>query len=431
MDGFRVASFSTDVTPPSGHPLCGGWITPVTQVADPLWAHGLVLLGAGQPIVLCAVDWCEIRNEAFAAWREGLAQAAGTTPERVLVATVHQHDAPLADLGAQRLLILAHGSAVCDSAFCHAAIARTAKALKAALAEARPVNLLGTGQAKVHEVASTRRLLGADGKVARVRYTAERDPEARAAPEGLIDPYLKTLSFWQDEQPVAALSVYATHPMSHYGHGEVSSDFCGLARERRRAELPGVAQLYFNGCAGDLGAGKYNDGQPSNRAVLSQRIHEAMLAAWEATVTVPLERLDFRVERLLLPAKCDPGFRRADYEQALAEQSGKHVSRARAALGIAWLERAANGIDLPCLDLGVARVVLLPGEPFIAYQLAAQQLAPDSMVLVLGYGDCGPGYIPLAENYPQGGYEPGDWCFVTADSEAALRAALAAALGGN
>ncbi len=43
---------------------------------------------------------------------------------------------------------------------------------------------------------------------------------------------------------------YAVHPMSNYGHGQVSCDFCGLARNIRQSEQPDVFQIYFNGCAG-------------------------------------------------------------------------------------------------------------------------------------------------------------------------------------
>ncbi|MCU0872069.1 MAG: hypothetical protein MUE50_06965, partial [Pirellulaceae bacterium] len=42
---FRLATFRCDVTPPLGHSCCGGWITPVTAVDDPLEAIGFVLLG--------------------------------------------------------------------------------------------------------------------------------------------------------------------------------------------------------------------------------------------------------------------------------------------------------------------------------------------------------------------------------------------------
>ena len=52
------------------------------------------------------------------ALRSALADAAGTIPRRVLVSSVHQHDAPVADLEAERLLREAKVSgSVCDLDF--------------------------------------------------------------------------------------------------------------------------------------------------------------------------------------------------------------------------------------------------------------------------------------------------------------------------
>src|SRR5687767_824613 len=68
--GFRLASFSADVTPPIGHPLLAGLVPPTKAVDDLLSAHGFVLLEAEKPVVLVSVDWCEIRNESHDRWRE-------------------------------------------------------------------------------------------------------------------------------------------------------------------------------------------------------------------------------------------------------------------------------------------------------------------------------------------------------------------------
>ena len=105
--------------------MIGGGNFYSTSVVDPLFAKGVVLLGGGKPIVFVAVDWCEIRNDAYARWREVLAEAAGTTPDRVLVSSVHQHEAPVVDLTAQRLM-QEHGldNSICDIAFHEEAVQR-------------------------------------------------------------------------------------------------------------------------------------------------------------------------------------------------------------------------------------------------------------------------------------------------------------------
>src|SRR2546427_8401927 len=131
---FRLATFSADVTPPLGHPCMGGGIAPVQRIDDPLFAHGFVLLGAGQPLVLTALDWCEIRNDAHDRWRTVLGEAAETIPARVLVTCIHQHDAPIADLEAERILREANARAsICDPDFHERAVQAVARAVRTAI----------------------------------------------------------------------------------------------------------------------------------------------------------------------------------------------------------------------------------------------------------------------------------------------------------
>src|SRR5439155_9445572 len=273
---------------------CGGWIEPVRAVDDPLRALGVILLGMGEPIVLCAVDWCGLRNEAHLAWRQALAKAAHTVPEKVAVHCVHQHNAPFADLDATRLAAAAGAPLSVDLKFFDQVVGQVANAARDSLAKTTPFTHIGVGKAKVEQVASNRRVVGPDGKVKYTRTSATKDPQARAEPEGLIDPWLRTVSFWNDGRPLVALNYYATHPMSYYGDGRVSSDFCGLARQKRQDDDPRVFQVYFTGCAGNVTAGKYNDGAHENRAVLRDRVSSAMKAAWQATERQAVTRWDWR-----------------------------------------------------------------------------------------------------------------------------------------
>src|SRR5437588_201479 len=96
-----------------------------------------------------------------------------------------------------------------DPLFAHGFVLRGAGA---PVASPRRVSHVGVGQAKVERVASNRRYHGRDGKPAFGRTSASRDPFARRAPEGTVDPFLKVLSLWDGEQPLLALCVYATHP---------------------------------------------------------------------------------------------------------------------------------------------------------------------------------------------------------------------------
>lgn len=400
---FSIATFRADVTPPLGAPLFNAVIA--CSIADPLEAHGVVLYGSGAPIVLAAIDWCEIRNESYEQWCATLAKAAGTTRDRVILSCVHQHDAPYSDIAAQRLLET-NGvpQPLCNPAYDRQALDRVAAALRQAAKARRRITHIGAGQGKVDQVASNRRYVQPDGRISWGRTSATRDAAMRALPEGLIDPWLKTISFWDGATPVAALSCYSTHPMTYYGQGDVSCDFPGLARAQRQKETPGVAQIYFTGCSGDTIAGKYNDGSPENRPILAGRIHDGMRAAWKATARHPLERIGFRSVPMKLAPRKGPGFELEDFRRTLADPKRPRLDRFEAALGLSWRSRLDSGhtIAVPSIDFGPAQLLLLPAEAFVQYQLWAQQERPGSLVMTPGFGECAPGYIPTARDAAEG-----------------------------
>ncbi|MSR65227.1 MAG: hypothetical protein EXS18_05535 [Verrucomicrobiae bacterium] len=427
MPTLRITSFRADITPPIGHPMCAGWHPkPANKLVDNLFALGVVLVPEGQPpVVLCAIDWVEVSHADNKLWREKLGKAAGTTADRVAVQCVHTHEGPWPDREAQAL-VEKHdpNTKIMFLDFCDAAIERVAAAVKAAMASLKPVTHIGTGEAEVRMVASNRRILGPDGKVKAVRWTATKDPAVRAEPEGLIDPMLKTISFWNGDSKLAALHYYATHPNSYGGVGEITKDFAGLAREQRQAEEPGTAHIYFTACAGNVTAGKYNDGNPVNRPVLTQRIHQGLVDSEKKVERFLAERLEWRTVPVELPPRED--FDEKQKISEIADLSRAGSERIKSAMHLAYLRQTARHDPtwLTSLHFGNGIVIVhLPGEPFIEYQLLAQHLRHDAFVAVAGYGDCSGGYICLERSYDEGGYEPTD-AFVSRKSESLMVEAI-------
>lgn len=404
---LSIAPFRFDVTPPEGHPLCGGLVPPVKTVSDPLEAIGFVLLGAGDPIVICAVDWTGILNSSHVEWRTALAKAAGTTPGRVAVQCVHQHDAPFVCVATEQLLIAQHTGLSCmDPAFFQACLERAQNAIREALPRARPVTHVATGEAKVDRIAGNRRLdLGPDGKVRRMRGSGCKDPELIAMPEGLIDPMLKTVAFYSGAEKIVACHYYATHPMSHYGKGDVSSDFVGLARKQRQKEDPACTHLYFTGCAGNVAAGKYNDGTPEARIALTERLHAALVASEKDLAPKPIKQIAWQTHDML--PEVNPVFTEAGEMALVTNRENIPANRIRPAMRVSWMHRLAarTPIVLSALHVNDATLLHLPAESFVEYQLRAQSLAPSRFVATAAYGDGGAWYIPTKEEYPKGGYE--------------------------
>jgi len=405
---FRLATFTTDVTPPLGEPLLGGTggpHLPAQKIDDPLFAGGLVLLGRDKPLVVVEVDLCEIRNLSYQRWQTAIAAAAGTDPHRVLLTSGHMHNAPLQDALAERI-VEEYGitGKVCTRTYEEQCIQRTANAVRQGIPKSARVTHYGYSQAKVDRVASNRRAVLPDGKITFMRFSTTRDPAIRNAPEDLIDPYLKTLSFWDGSRPVAALSCYSCHPQTHFGKGNVSSDFTGLARLKRQEEIPGVFQVLTRGCSGDTTVGKYNDGDPQNVPLLAERLRAGMAAAWKDVQKEPLTGLSWRFVPLHLKMNDTDDLSEAAENRTLADKSQKYPEIYRAALGLSWRRWAAQGhnIEIPAVDFGAVKLVLAPAEAFVQYQLSAQRMRPDSFVIVMGYGECTPGYIPTKKAVAEG-----------------------------
>jgi hypothetical protein len=282
-----------------------------------------------------------------------------------------------------------------------------AKAVAEAKKNAVGVTHIGLGAGEVDKVASNRRILGEDGKVAWTRWTSgAREQRNREAPVGLVDPRLTSIVFFRGDEALANLTYFAVHPQSYYRTGGANPDFPGIARQMRE-EATGVFHVHFTGAAGNIGAGKWNDGSTPYRQILADRLAEGMQRAWDGMkrASITAADLGWTVAPVQLPL--GKHVVAEELEKRLADPDVAVEKKPGTAKALAWARRCAAGeaIDIQCLRLGPARVLHMPGELCVEYQLAAQDMQPDLFVAMAAYGDYSMGYICLEEAYAQGGYE--------------------------
>jgi len=404
---LRVGVFEADVTPPIGSPVAYAM---TRSIVDPLSARGMVIFIDDQkPVVLCAVDWIGISNEGDDVWRKKLAEAANTTIDRVSVHALHQHDGVVCDFTMEK--IVEEYKIVptqFDDTFLYKAIQNVADAVSAASINPKEVTHIGFGEAKVEKVASNRRILGKNGKVEMIRWSSGNDSATMAAPEGLVDPWLKCMSLWNNEQPIAVITYYATHPQSYYGKGDVTCETVGIARNRREKSL-GLPHIHFNGAGGNITTGKYNDGTETSRQALAKRLETAMQQAWDQTQkTATPKNIAWKTTSVTLPL--GKNVVEEKLRSTLSNEKSSWQEKISAAEKLAWYHRSKEGvkINVSSLRLGKLWLLNLPGEIFVEYQLAAQQMKPGEEVCTAAYEELGPGYIGTAVSYTQGGYETSD-----------------------
>jgi len=399
---LRVATFQCDATPPIGHWL---YAHPLKTIEHPLLAKGVVLEQDGVRHVLCAIDWCVLSGGAHTLLRRWMADGAATDPANTAIQCVHVHTAPIIDTGAKRLLSeVEDPPKYYDPPFLDRVAAGLADAVRGAVARLEPCDRIGVSEAKVERVASNRRIM-VDGKIRWRGSSRGSDQELAELPEGLIDPFLKTITFAQGENPMVRLHYYATHPQSFYRDARASYDFPGMARQKLQEE-EGVFQIYFTGCGGDVAAGKYNDGTRQARQGLYERLLSGMKASVAATVYRPVEPIVWRTVDLVLPPKNLPGYNPEAFRKDLLDPKKDASRRIWCARRTAFYERQ-EPIAVSSLQMGDVFMVHLPGEPMLEFQLFAQKARPDAFVAVAGYGDGCTSYICTDRAFTEGSYEPG------------------------
>jgi esterase/lipase len=408
-----LSTFDVDATPPVGSHLTYDTMKNSGDLS--LRARGIILQGAGKPIVLCAIDWIGIANESQDVFKEALAKAAGTNPDRVAVHTVHQHDAPICDFTAEKIVKDNNIPVGCfDGTFARQLIKKIQKSIQQGIDNAQPVTEIGTGKANIYRVASNRRVNKKDGKIVSMRGSSCKDSLLRAMPEGVIDPEISVISFWNKDKPLAVLSFYATHPQSYYLTQIANPDFPGISRFFRQLAVPDALHIHFNGAGGNIAAGKYNDGSHETRLLLAERMADGMERAWKNTekYTIDAENVKWETEPLFLPINTKV----EEIEKDMHEMSAHHLANNMSKLG--WYKRRIGGkcIETACLAINNVRLLFMPGELFVEYQLAAKNMAPDNFVAMAAYGDYGPFYIGTRQAYAEGGYEI-ESSPVTEDSE--------------
>jgi hypothetical protein len=202
----------------------------------------------------------------------------------------------------------------------------------------------------------------------------------------------------------------------------------GLARQRLERE-ENVPQIYFTGCAGNITAGKYNDGSARARVELTDRIYAALKKSIASSTRVPVTSLEWRTAQFRPAPRTEPEWQSQSSARILADTNAPAAARLEAALNLAWRERLIRQpeLELSLLRLGPVNLLNLPGEAFVEYQLYAQSLLPGGFVAVAAYGEGGPGYICTDASLAEGGYEPTD-SRVGSPTEFLLKSAIATLL---
>jgi hypothetical protein len=426
---MKILPFQLDVTPP-----LGAWMAYCknNKVDTPIYIRGIIVDDGESRAVMLSCDFISIWGQVWWDWRKAIAEAAGTSENRVFLHLVHQHDsmyiAPQLNEFKKEYEREFVSEAYCDKTIND--LCRKISDLTAKDSSWHAVSKIMTAEKRIKGLAANRRMIDENGKCFAMRWSACSNEAIRELPTGTIDPMLKTIAFaGQDGGIITALHFYASHPMSAYKCEMVSQDVPGVAQDfLARNSDPKTLNIYFTGCGGNVAFGKYNTGEPEERIKLGQRLGEGMLANLNSLDEKDIGKLEFTDAVFDFPLQ--PEITEENMLKKIRETKDKSsVSSLAAHLIIARNWEAWRKCKVSRMSIGNnVHFLSLPGEMCVEYQLYAQSLVPEEFLACAAYANCSYHYIPTAKMYEEGGYEPEMGSISTAEVEKPLKGAIAEVL---
>lgn len=226
-----------------------------------------------------------------------------------------------------------------------------------------------------------------------------------------------------DAEVVGIVCNYACHPTVLGQHNyQFSSDYPSYFRQYLEAAYPHATVIFSQGCAGNISTRftkKESSFEEANRfgELLGQRVKEML----PRIVTADVNQLDAKCLKVSLDVKHYPTDEQLQasiekytglLQQLEQENADSSVIR-KNYVTLQGLTRSLNAkhritfkevtTEIQVLDLGLCRMVSVPGDVFNEIGLAIKQFS-DS-VIICGYANDSVGYVVSSEGYQQDSYE--------------------------
>jgi neutral ceramidase len=363
-----------DITPgPNSH--LAGYVartTPATGVHDPLRLYAIAVSAPGQPqatSVLLVADLIGLDIPVAAEISEAIAARLRLPAAQIAVAVTHTHGGPT--VTGTRL------GGPADPAYLPRVIAAAADCCDRAFSERRPATV-HVGRAELASVAYNRR-----------------------AGESVIDPAVHAVVLrGLAGELLGVLFSYACHPVVLGPDNTlVTADWPAYARAQLAQSLR-VPVVFAQGCGGQI-----NDGHPAEESLRVVKSDRRTFAEAERVGTL----VAAAAARAVRSAGSSDRLRAAPPDAAeSSDAAALPVAVTSVMVSLPFADGPADPLTAPVAvhRWGDARLLCLPGEPFVELGMHARAAAGDQDLVVLGYTGGVPGYLPYPPAlYENGGYE--------------------------
>lgn len=423
---FRAGAATSNITPPLGSGIVGGWGAPPAQhVHDELHARCLVLDDGTSKLVFVVVDSVSVNREVFDAAKKSIQTATGIPVENMMMSATHTHSASSAR-GSNPMVL---GAPFDD--YQKFLTSRISDGVRRAVNNLEPARIgWGTGQVPQHVF--NRRWLLKNGKKAPNPFGGEdiavmnpgRYKGELLKPAGPVNPEVYFISVEaKDGRPIALLANYWLHYVGGVSANTISADYFG-AFAKRIAELVGPGDpdrpfvgILANGPCGDVNNNNYGATEPGPRYKPFEKMR--LVANDVAQEVLRVRKTITHQDWVPLKAAA------ADLTLSMRKPSPEIVQRAKSILAqpppeandplhtAIYAKRTLDSTTWPSTvdivlqtfrigDLGIAAI---PFETFTETGLEIKARSPMKTTFTIELANGGLGYLPTPEQHDLGGYE--------------------------
>jgi neutral ceramidase len=378
---FRASVVKIDISPSTPQWLMGYGARKSTGVRDPIFHRIAALDDGSTQVFIVASDLCLFSPTVYDEVTAELKKQMGIEPRQVWWTVTHSHSTPeVGPPGMYDVLLKGRSDHPWDREYCEFVKTKLIAGIRQAREQLTPARVaLGTGMSRAN---INRRARDADGKIS-----------LGLNPDGPTDRQIGLIRLERaDGSPIGLIANYAMHGTVLSGSMlQITGDGPGIVSSYVEEKI-GAPMLYINGAAGNLA--------PIYTVQELSRSHIG----------------EFRVllGDKILEANSTLGAGAADTKLWVGETWIETPRKA----GLGWSEelkdygsKSANGADMvriPVRGLKINDTVLWgsPVELFCEIALRVRSDSPFRHNFYFGYMNGWLGYLPTAQAFKEGGYEP-------------------------
>ena len=400
---FRAAAVKVDITPSDSQWLMGYAARQSTGIHDRIF-HRIVAMDDGvTQFFLVSSELCVFSPAVYDDVAAELKQQFGIAPENFWWTVTHTHSAP--EMGAPDVYnILLKGRSEHEWSRSYAAQVKSKlmEGIKEARSKLTPAKVgIGAGTANAN---INRRAVDIDGKVS-----------LGLNPDGPVDRQIGLIRLEKlDGGLIGLVANYAMHGTVLGGKWmEVSGDGPGMVSDYVEKKL-GAPMLYINAAAGNLAPiySVYDTARAGHLSQFGVLLGDKILATYRGIATVD-EPVKLTAKEKVLETPRREGLA---WDPMLAKYAANDRS-------------GAPMVRIPVRFLRLNDLVMwgAPLELFCEIAIDVRNRSPFRNTFYFGYANGWLGYLPTAQGFTEGGYEPAT-SLVTAQAEEQLRSMVSAML---